>query len=367
MPTVLVASGGTGGHLFPAIALAKELVRRHSTTRIAFIGAGRTAARDAVIEAGFEWYTVPGRGMPRRGLLGMVPFAFDLLRGVLTSRGLVRRLRPDVAVGFGNYGSVAPLYAAHRRRVPIVIHEANALPGRANRLLARYARVIAVQFDEAAKGFKPAADRRIEAVGMPVRDELLELPDPRDARRAYGLDEDTFTLLVMGGSQGARRLNEIVCAALPELERIEPPVQVVHLCGTADEKSVKKTYEASTVAHAVRAFEADMARAYAAADCALCRAGAATVAELAVTGTPSLLVPYPYATEAHQVKNAEVFERNGAARLVAQTEFEPAVLVEFVRQMLDATTHEQMGRNARRLARPDATERLADLVEKCMI
>lgn len=366
MPTVLVASGGTGGHLFPAIALATELRRRDSSTRIAFIGPDRTAARDAVTRQGFEWYAVPGRGMPRRGMLGMAPFAWALLRGVLASRTLVRRLRPDVAVGFGNYGTVAPLYAAHRRRVPIVIHEANALPGKANRLLSRCARAVAVQFAEAGHAFRAAVGERIEAVGMPVREELLEPADPREARRAYGLDEDAFTLLVMGGSQGAKRLNEIVCAALPELERLETPVQVVHLAGAGRDEDVRRTYAASGVAHAVRAFETGMQRAYAAANCALCRAGAATLAELAATGTPALLVPYPYAAEGHQARNAEVFERHGAARVVAENDLAPAVLVEYVRQMQDENTRDEMGRNARRLARPDAAKRLADLVEKYM-
>jgi len=366
MPTVLVASGGTGGHLFPAIALAQELVRRRPSTRIVFAGAGRTAGRNAVLEHGFEWHSVPGRGMPRRGVFRMVPFAWALLRGVLASRKLVRRLRPDVAVGFGNYGSVAPLYAAHRRRVPLVIHEANALPGKANRFLARYAHVVGVHFAEAGDALEGRGNDRIETVGMPVRAELLEPPDPREARRAYGLDEGAFTLLVMGGSQGAVRLNEIVCAALPQLERIEPPVQVIHLCGSGHDEHVRRAYEGHTVTHIVQAFESDMARAYAAADCAFCRAGAATLAELAVTGTPGLLVPYPFATEAHQARNAEAFERSGAARVVHQENLEPAVLVEYVRQMQNSKTRQKMGRNARRIAHPDAAARLADVVEKCI-
>jgi len=366
MPTVLVASGGTGGHLFPAIALAQELARRHPSTRIVFVGSGRTAARNAVTDAGFEWHAVPGRGMPRRGVLGMVPFAWALLRGLVASRRLVRRLRPDVAVGFGNYGSVAPLVAAHRQRVPVVIHESNALPGKANRLLARTADAVAVQFEEARVALGAVARCPVDAIGMPVREALLELPDAREARRAYGLDEDAFTLLVMGGSQGARRLNEVVCESLAQIERLSARVQVLHLCGSHDEATVRAAYEAHAVLHAVRAFEPDMARAYAAADCALCRAGAATVAELAVTGTPALLVPYPHATEAHQARNADVLVRRGAARVVAQADLEPNVLVQYVSQMLDEPTRQETGRNAHRIARPDATRRLADLVERHM-
>jgi len=366
MSTVLIASGGTGGHLFPAIALAKALVRRNASTRIAFAGAGRTAAHEAVTQEGFEWHAVPGRGLPRRGGLRMVPFAWALLRGMLASRALVRRLRPNVAVGFGNYGSVAPLYAAHRRGVPVVIHEANAVAGKANRLLARGAQAIAVQFAEAGEAFSAVEKASVAVIGMPIRQELFEPADPREARRAYGLDENTFTLLVMGGSQGARRLNEIVCAAVPELERLEPRVQVIHLCGAADEQSVSRAYDASGLAHVVRPFETEMWRAYAAADCALCRAGAATVAELSATATPSLLVPYPFATEQHQARNAAMLERAGAARAVAEENLGTDVLVEYVRQMQDTRTREAMGRQARRLARPDATERLADLVENYM-
>jgi UDP-N-acetylglucosamine--N-acetylmuramyl-(pentapeptide) pyrophosphoryl-undecaprenol N-acetylglucosamine transferase len=366
MPTVLVASGGTGGHLFPAIALADELVQRRASTRIAFVGTGRTAGRDAASEHGFDWYTVPGRGLPRGDLLRLVPFAWDLLRGVLASRALVRRLRPDVAVGFGNYASVPPLYAAHRRRTPIVIHEGNAVPGRANRLLARYASAIAVHFPEAGETLKVRATGRVETVGMPVRAAILEPPEPHAARRAYGLDERAFTLLVVGGSQGAARLNQVVCEALAELDRLETPVQVIHLCGPARDAPVRRAYEGHRIAHAVQAFETDMARAYAAADCALCRAGAATLAELAATGTPSLLVPYPFATEGHQAKNAEAFARAGAARVVPEQELQPAVLVECVRQMQNAQTREAMRCHARRLAHPDAAQRLADLVEEYM-
>jgi UDP-N-acetylglucosamine--N-acetylmuramyl-(pentapeptide) pyrophosphoryl-undecaprenol N-acetylglucosamine transferase len=363
MATVLVASGGTGGHLFPAVALAQELARRSASTRLVFVGSGRTTARQAALDEGFEWHSVPGRGLPRRGVLGLVPFAWDLLRGVLASRRLVRRLRPAVAVGFGNYGSVAPLYAAHRRHVPIVIHEANALPGKANRLLARTASAVAVQFDEAGRALAGVTRSRVETVGMPVRDALLHLPDAGEARRAYGLDEHAFTLLAMGGSQGARALNEAVCAALPALEQLEPRVQIVHLCGRLDEDTVRAAYEGRSIRSAVRAFETDMARAYAAADCALCRAGAATTAELAVTRTPSLLVPYPHATEDHQARNARVLEQHRAARVVRQEDLRPETVVGFVKDMQDEAHRAEMAQRAGELARPDAAARLADLVE----
>ena len=143
-------------------------------------------------------------------------------------------------------------------------------------------------------------------------------------------------------------------------------MQVIHLCGAADEQSVSRAYDASGLAHVVRPFETEMWRAYAAADCALCRAGAATVAELSATGTPSLLVPYPYATEQHQAKNAAALEREGAARVVAEENLDANTLVEYVRHMQDQSIRQEMGRQARRLARPDATEQLADLVEKYM-
>jgi UDP-N-acetylglucosamine--N-acetylmuramyl-(pentapeptide) pyrophosphoryl-undecaprenol N-acetylglucosamine transferase len=366
MPTVLVASGGTGGHLFPALALAAELVRRNASTRVAFLGAGRITSGDAVLEAGFEWYPVPGRGLRRRSVLGLVPFALDLARGYVAARRLVRRLRPDVAVGFGNFGSVAPLVAAHRRGVAVIIHEANALAGKANRLLARYAQVLAVQFECAAAGLKLAPACRVEAIGMPVREALLHLPAKGEARRAYGLDENAFTLLVMGGSQGARRLNEVVCAALPQLEAVEPRVQIVHLSGRPDEAIARAAYGSSNVRHTLRAFEPQMERAYAAADCALCRAGAATLSELAVTGLPALLVPYPYATEAHQARNADVLAQSDAARVVAQDDLGPEVVLGFVRQMQSAQARETMAANVRRFARPDAARRMADLVEKQM-
>jgi len=364
MPTVLVASGGTGGHLFPALALGHELVRRHPSTRIVFVGPQRTATKDAVGDAGFEWRTVPGRGMPRRRGLSLVPFVWDLVRGMLAACSLVRRLEPDIAIGFGNYASFTPLYAAHRRGVPVVIHEGNALPGKANRLLARYARAVAVQFAEAGEALRTTPGPGATVVSLPVRSELLELPDAREARRSYGLDEDAFTLLVMGGSQGAKRLNEITCAALPGLAQLG--IQVIHLCGAAHEADVRNAYESSSLNHAVCAFEPQMTRAYAAVDAAICRAGAATLAELAVTATPALLVPYPFATEGHQAKNAEVFKRIGAAYSVEETHLQPGVLIEHVRRMMHGSVRLEIGHSIRRLACPDAAQRLADLVEMHM-
>jgi UDP-N-acetylglucosamine--N-acetylmuramyl-(pentapeptide) pyrophosphoryl-undecaprenol N-acetylglucosamine transferase len=268
----------------------------------------------------------------------------------------MRRNSPDALLAMGSYASVGPALAARALRVPVVVHEANAVPGRAIALLARVASSVALTFESASR-YLPG--RNLCVTGLPLRGDL-------HGRFEEGvLQPGLFTVLVMGGSQGAHRLNEIATAALCRLRRDGAAVQVVHLTGKDDEAWVRDAYVQAGVPHAVFGFLKEMGKAYNAADLAVCRAGAASCMELAVCGVPSLLVPYPWAMRDHQTANAAELKRAGAADMVAQSDLSADWLAAYVSERLGHPDARAAMRTAlRRFAKPDAASRLADLVEK---
>jgi undecaprenyldiphospho-muramoylpentapeptide beta-N-acetylglucosaminyltransferase len=354
---VLIAAGGTGGHVYPALVVAEELRRRGH--HVEFVGVGR-AERTLVPVAGFELHTLPGRGLPRsvspRALLAGV----DLTRAVVLARGLLRRTTPDVVLGMGGYPALAPTIAARMRGVPVVLHEGNALLSLANRLAVPWARALALSLPLASA---PPRARRVETTGNPVRATISELADADDAARGtrraaaafrLGLDPGRTTVLAFGGSQGAQALNEALPVALRDVD-----VQVLHLTGPAHEARVRAAWAGRAV---VLSYLAGMEDAYAVADLVVSRSGASTVAELTVLGLPSVLVPLPQRRDPEA--NARTLEANGAASIVLQAEGFVQRLGAAVRELLDDRGRRTgMSAAAKALGRPDAAERLADLVE----
>jgi UDP-N-acetylglucosamine--N-acetylmuramyl-(pentapeptide) pyrophosphoryl-undecaprenol N-acetylglucosamine transferase len=299
---------------------------------------------------------VRGGGFDAGFSLSNVIAAARLFAGIFACRRRLRRRRPDVLLAMGSYASVGPVVAARTLRIPVVLHEANAVPGRAVAVLSRCAAAVAVAFDSAAQHLPRAATVR---TGFPVRQNLAD-------RFENGvLTPGTFTVLVMGGSQGARRLNEIAPRALCRLHGSSPPFQVVHLAGDRDAESVRSAYAAAGVPHAVFPFLKEIGKAYNAADMAISRAGAASCAELAACGVPCLLVPFPSAARDHQTANAREMARTGGADVIAQKDLTVAWLADYAEHCL---THPEklaaMRRALKAVAVPDATAKLADLVER---
>jgi UDP-N-acetylglucosamine--N-acetylmuramyl-(pentapeptide) pyrophosphoryl-undecaprenol N-acetylglucosamine transferase len=349
MTTVLIMAGGTGGHVFPALAVAEVL--RARACRVVWLGTRRGIEARLVPQAGLEVEWVRVAGLRGKGFASWLGAPFRLSRALADALGAVRRCRPDVVLGLGGFVAGPGGVAARLLGRPLVIHEQNAVAGLTNRLLARLATTVAEAFPGS---FAPALGA--VAIGNPVRRAIEQLP-ARDAAprpRAH--------LLVFGGSQGAATLNRIVPAALALLEPTEHP-QVLHQTGRGRRDPVAATYAATAVAADVREFIDDMAEAYGWADLAVCRSGALTVAELAAAGVPGLLVPFPAAVDDHQTANALFLATRGAAVLLPEATLTPESLAAELRTLTgpDPRRREAMAEAARRAAMPGAAERLADL------
>lgn len=356
---VAVACGGTGGHVFPGLATARELLRRGHDVTLWLTG--RYEEQSARKDWDGPVVEVPARGFPSGLSFESVGRAWTLARAIWKCRREMRKDVPAVLVAMGSYASVGPCGAARFLGVPIVLHEANVIPGRAVRLFARSAAAVAAGFEETRYHLSAA---RLEVVGMPLRDELTEaaraLPPREDSARA------PFRLLVVGGSMGAHRVNEIAVAALTQLEQAGQDFSVAHLTGKEDEPTVRAAYQAAGVSAEVIAFTTYMAPLYHTADLAICRAGASTCAELAFFGVPALFVPYPLAALDHQTANAHALEKRGAADVVAESALTAEWLVAYLGQMMRKPERLARMREAtRREGVKDGTAALASLVEAC--
>ncbi len=351
----VIAGGGTGGHVTPALALGERIVARGDN--VLFLG-GETGLEGRLVpEAGFELVRLPsrqlmGQRLPRR--LRAIP---TMLRACLSACRVLRDRRTDVVVSIGGYASVPAAVAAALTRVPLALVEPNAIPGRANRAAARFARRIFVQFDEAAEAFG-GLGQRIQNVGIPLRRSLVEAFAHEPARPRPA---PPFRLLVFGGSQGARQLNEAMIHCAPRLD--PAALEIFHQSGADDRERVAAAYAETGLSAKVVDFEPAMLRRYRWADVALCRSGALSVAELTMAALPSLLVPYPYAADDHQAANARSLSRAGAARVLDAKSLTGADLARELADLLAAPAEiVAMSAAAGKLARPDAAARI---VEEC--
>lgn len=361
----VVAGGGTAGHVLPALAVAKALVDRgHGPDTVQFVGSARGLEARLVPEAGFGVTLLPGRGIARRLTVDNVGAVVGLVRAVVRAVVLVRRWRPAVVVSVGGYASVPAAVGAAVWRVPLVLHEQNAVPGLANRLAGRLARACAVAFDGTPLP-------RAVVTGNPVRAEIAAVdrsPEGRRrARQELGLPADARVVAVFGGSLGARRINEAVFG-LVEAWADRSDIAVRHAVGARDWAAVAdrlpRPPEGGMVYEPVE-YESRVPTLLAAADVVVGRAGGTTVAELAVAGVPSVLVPLPIAPNDHQTANAMALVRAGAAVHVPDGELTSDRLAAELGLLVDDPDRlASMARAARSVARPDAAERVADVVER---
>jgi UDP-N-acetylglucosamine--N-acetylmuramyl-(pentapeptide) pyrophosphoryl-undecaprenol N-acetylglucosamine transferase len=357
---VLVAGGGTAGHVFPALAVARRLVELDHEVRFAGTATGQEAR--LVPAEGFELVQVEASPLTRRVSVGAVKAPVVALRSVGRCGPLVESA--DVVLGMGGYVSVPVALAAVRARRPLVLHEQNAVPGLANRMLARPARIVALAFAEAARAFPSRA--RTLVTGNPVREVIATVAADRDrlakeAAQELELDPALRTVVVFGGSQGALHVNRAAAEAARRLGRGD--VQLLLLSGPAHADSVRAAVAAARIPVRVVPFLERMELAYAVADLVVARAGATTVAEVSVCGLPALLIPYPYATGRHQEANARALVRAGGASVLLDDQLDGAVLAERIAMLLDDEPKlAAMGERARAWSRPDAAAEVADLV-----
>lgn len=346
---LLIAAGGTGGHMFPALAVAAELRRRGAEVALL------TDPRGARFARGERALTVIGAASPRGALLDRLAALAALARGFAQSLAAVGRLRPAAAAAFGGYASVPAALAAALRRVPILVHEQNAVMGRANRLLGRLASRLALSF-EGTEAVPAVAPDRVLVTGNPVR------PGFAPARATTGAGDGRLRLLVLGGSQGARVLSDVLPAAVALLDRgLRVRLAIAQQCRPEDLERVELAYRAIAQPVELATFFEDVPARMAAADLVVARAGASTIAELLALARPALLIPYAAAADDHQTANARALERAGAAVLLPQAEATPAACARLLGALLtDADRRRAMAEAAARLARPDAAARIAD-------
>ncbi|MBW3580262.1 MAG: undecaprenyldiphospho-muramoylpentapeptide beta-N-acetylglucosaminyltransferase [Actinobacteria bacterium] len=358
-PSIVIAAGGTGGHIFPGLAVADAIRRIEPGASVSFVGTRRGLERTLVPRAGYELE-----------LVDMVPFAgraaallpVALVRATAQARRILRRRQADVVVGMGAYLSVPVVAAARLAGVPSLVHESGAVPGRANLVAARLTDNVAVAFAEAAEAFPRSAT--VRAVGMPLGPELVGFERAAlrpGARNAHDLDESTLFILVNGGSQGASSLNRLAIG-LANRWHDRHDVRIMLKAGARDHENTEAVLRGSPGAHLVELtrFIERMDHAYAAADVAVCRPGAGTVAELAVVGLPAVLVPYPHAPFDHQARNAAALVEAGAALMVRDHEATPEVVGPLLEALLDDRTRlEHMRTRLAGLAHPGAADELA--------
>ena len=357
---IVIAAGGTGGHFFPAEALAAELIRRGH--RIVLMTDARSGGLRSAVFADREHFVLQGSGIAGRGAIRAARSVLALAAGIRQARRIMRDLRPAVVVGFGGYPAVAPVVAAafSRPRPAILLHEQNGVLGRANRMLSRWCATLALSLRGTTR--VPAATRT-EVTGNPVRPDIQALFDA-----PYTPPDAEIRLLVLGGSLGARVFSDIVPAALVALpDALRARLSVTQQCRAEDMDRVRAAYDAAGITADLAPFFADVAARLGAAHLVIARAGASTVAEIAVAGRPSILVPLPGAIDNHQDANARALSDTGAAWLMPQPAFTAAALTERLTGLLTdpaALTHAAQA--TRGAARPDAAARLADLVEAHM-
>ena len=346
--------------MFPGIAVGEVLsARGHDVTLL--ISEKKIDAIAASGHKDLRFEKTPFLAMPKPWSPKMPGFLLGLWKGARACRRIIRDHNVKVVLGMGGFTSFAPLYAGKKENCVTLIHESNAIPGKANRLNARFANVVLCGLDACKSHFGKHND--VRTVGTPIRSAMRNAAQ-EDPHEFFKLDKNKKTLLIMGGSQGARGVNRVVGMALEQFERMG--IQVLHIAGPTDYEEVRDVYAKQPMLNQhVAAFCHRMDLAYRIADLAIARSGASSMSELAYFGVPSLLIPYPYAAEDHQTKNAEIFANAGAAKLLQEKDINADVLADSVRQiLLDPKVAESMKQAARKMAVRNSAEKIADLIEK---
>jgi len=356
----VIAGGGSGGHVTPAIALAEQARERGDA--VLLLGAKRGMETRLVPAAGFELLALAANPVYGTSLLSRVRAVPGMARACWLAWRALGSFGTDFVISVGGYASVPAVIAAVLRRIPIALVEPNAIPGRANRAAARRASQIFVNFERAKAAFESAGIDRVQRVGIPLRKSIVEGFGAGDADRATARTlEPPFRLFVTGGSQGARQINEAMIEAAPLLKAAPFEIEIVHQSGQADRDRTDAAYRDAGIKAVVVDFEPDMFARYRWADLVLCRAGAITIAELALAGMPALLVPYPFAADNHQAANARDFTEAGAGVIVDEQPLPGARVVAELTALFGAPQKlVEMSRNASMQARPDAASRILE-------
>jgi UDP-N-acetylglucosamine--N-acetylmuramyl-(pentapeptide) pyrophosphoryl-undecaprenol N-acetylglucosamine transferase len=347
---ILIMAGGTGGHVFPGLAVASLL--QANEWQVHWLGTAQRMEADLVPQHGFDISFIDVQGVRGNGLIRLIKAPFKLIKALLQARRVIKQFEPDVILGMGGFASGPGGIAAWLMRIPLVLHEQNAVAGITNKILAKIATKVMVAFETALPGVAK------QVVGNPVRADILKLAaEPKPKYESNDSHERPLHLLVVGGSLGARVLNEILPQMLPLLANPRS-IEIKHQVGKGNSSQVIAAYQGDDKAE-VSDFIDDMAAAYRWADLVVCRAGALTVSEIAVLGLPAIFVPLPYAVDDHQTKNAQQLTEIGAAKILAQNKMTPAVLASLVDELNQRDKLDSMALSGRILGTNDACQQVA--------
>ncbi|HJT79663.1 MAG TPA: undecaprenyldiphospho-muramoylpentapeptide beta-N-acetylglucosaminyltransferase [Chthoniobacterales bacterium] len=354
----VIACGGTGGHLFPGVAVAEALRARGHEVML-FVSEKEIDALALSGRQQFRFEKLPTIGLPSLYSPAILGFIRRFNQSLALCRSIYRKFPPHVVLGMGGFTSTAPVLAGRMRGVATFIHESNAIPGKANKMTARFVRAVLLGFKECAPFFPRV---RTEVTGTPIRSDLKPL-DRTAARQKLGLRQDLTTVLVMGGSQGATGINQAMIKALPVLKNL--PLQLIHLAGKREEQLMADNYRRENIPAYVAAFHHRMEEVYSAADFVIARSGAASLSEFAAFRLPGILIPFPYAADDHQTRNAEIFVRAGAALLVKESDISGDVLGRHINELINNPQKlKRMSEISGRLAPNNAAEAVAATMEK---
>ena len=357
---VICSGGGSGGHIFPAVAVAQELKKRDPSTEILFIGALGKMEMSKVPKAGFKikglWIT----GFQRRLTFRNISFPFKLLSSIIKARSIISDFKPDVVAGFGGFASGAALWTAGKMGIPTLIQEQNSYPGVTNKILGRSVNTVCTAYEASAKYFKGP---KIVLTGNPVRSMDKATMPISDARRTLGLDAEMKTIMIIGGSLGAKSMNEVLRSKVDEIIKWKD-IQMIWQCGGAYFENFKNCETAKLCNVKIVAFIEDMDVAYAATDLVICRAGALTISELMILGKPAILIPSPNVAEDHQTENAKALVERNAAVMVKDSEMEEKLFGEVRRVLNDEKVKNELIDRISALGKPNAPELIVDELEE---
>ena len=357
---IILSGGGTGGHIYPAIAIADEVKRRYPDAQIKFVGAQDKMEMEKVPQAGYEIEGLWISGLQRKLTLKNLMFPFKLISSIRKSQRIIKDFKPNVAVGTGGFASGPLLHVANKQQIPTLLQEQNSFPGITNKILAKKANIICAAYDE-VKRFFPQG--KVKKTGNPVRQDLLNIDTKREeAQQFFKLDADKKTVLVLGGSLGARRVNQLIAEYADKLKKED--IQLIWQCGKLYYEDYKSYTEGTVQVHQ---FLNRMDLAYAAADVIISRAGAGSVSELCIVGKPVIFIPSPNVAEDHQTKNAMAVTKNKAAITIAEIQLEEKFESAFFDLLENQSKQKELSRNIKKMALPNATSSIVDEIEKLII
>ncbi|MBI4847791.1 MAG: undecaprenyldiphospho-muramoylpentapeptide beta-N-acetylglucosaminyltransferase [Nitrospirae bacterium] len=356
---IVIAGGGTGGHVFPAVAIAKELRNSIANVKITFIGTARGIESKIIPKEGYDIRFIRSEGLVGKNIFKTISSVMKIPTSLSDARAILKGLQPQLVLGVGGYSSGPVLLCASMMGIPTIIHEQNTLPGLTNKLLSKFVDTIAVTYHESMNFFP---QEKTYLTGNPIRADILS-GSREKGYKTFSLERDLFTIFVFGGSLGASRINSAVSEALAYLVPLKDKVQFLHQTGDRDFDTVREAYRVREFRGTVVPFAHEMADAYAVADLIVSRAGATTLAELTACGKAAILIPYPYAAGNHQEVNARKLWDIGAAQMILDRDLNGKVLADLIKFMIeDPEAIGQMERTSKSLGNPEATAKIVELM-----